>query len=202
MPSLNLLPDISRGIIELIQTIQRYPEFGAGLDELRGEWRVDAFVHFDLRWDNILVTRGRRAEVKIVDWEFAGAGDACWDVGTVFSNYLTTWVRSIPLLGESLPERLVEQARLPLSKMQPAIRAFWSSYCGGRRFDILTANDHLLRATKFSAARLLETVYGESQTSLRLSAHAMYLVQLSLNILKNPHAATVHLLGIPFGDTR
>ena len=199
---LERLTDVSWGNLELIRTLQRFPEFGRLLDELRAGWRIDAFIHFDLRWDNVLVTRGRRPRVKIVDWEFAGPGDAAWDTGTVMSNYLAAWVHSIPLLGETMPQRLVELARHPLERMQPAIAAFWAAYTRARGFDAASADESLLRAVRYSGARLLETVYADTQTALRLSAHSTYLLQLSLNILKQPLEAAVHLLGLSPGAQR
>ena len=101
-----------------------------------------------------------------------------------------------------MPQRLVELARNPLGRMQPAIAAFWAAYTRARGFDAASADESLLRAARYCGARLLETVYADTQTALRLSAHSTYLLQLSLNILKQPLEAAVHLLGLSPGAQR
>ncbi len=84
--------------------MQNTPGFGTLLDELRESWRVDAVIHNDMKWDNCLVlpAKSLNAEpiLKIVDWEFANLGDSCWDVGAVFSGFLSSWVLSVPTSGE------------------------------------------------------------------------------------------------------
>ena len=202
-PTLAAFREISWANVEVIKIIQRFAEFGALLDELRQEWKAEALVHFDLRWDNCLVSRrppARKTSLKIVDWEFAGPGDPCWDVGSIFSNYLSFWVISMPITGDMQPEQFPEFARYPLVKMQPAIRSFWRSYV--RRMELDSrASDWLMRAVKYSAARLLETAYTQMQSSVQVTSHALCLLQLSLNMLQRPHEASVHLLGIPLNDT-
>jgi len=67
------------------------PEFR----ELHEKWRPDTIVHCDLRDDNILFPR--RADggwtVRIIDWELAGFGDPCFDVGYLVGQFLVDSVR-------------------------------------------------------------------------------------------------------------
>ena len=132
---LSVFRNISNANIEVIKIIQQFSEFCELLDSLRREWRTEALIHYDIRWDNCLVSTPsatkRKSGLKIVDWELAGVGDPCWDVGSVFNDYLSCWLLSIPITGETPPDRYPELARYPLNKMQPAIRSFGNPMYSG-----------------------------------------------------------------------
>jgi aminoglycoside phosphotransferase (APT) family kinase protein len=200
-PDPRILQDISSANLQLVRIVQRSVEFRRILDELREDWRVESLIHYDIKWDNCVVfappSSKRKTRLKIVDWEVAGMGDPCWDIGSVFSNYLSFWLFSIPITGESPPDRFVALARHPLERMQPAIHAFWHSYAQGMGLDAATSDEWLLRAVRYGAARLVQTGYEQMQTSLHLTGNVVCLLQLSLNILQRPQEAIVHLLGLP-----
>jgi hypothetical protein len=63
--------------------------------ELHEQWRPDTIVHYDLRDDNILFPRGpgRECPVRLIDWELAGFGDPCYDVGYLIGQFLVDSVR-------------------------------------------------------------------------------------------------------------
>jgi thiamine kinase-like enzyme len=188
-PNLKSLCDTSGGNLQVIKIVQQYPEYCELLDALSGEWRADAFIHFDLKWDHCLVSSAR---LKIIDWEIAGVGDADWDVGSVFSSYLNSWLRSIPITGETPPDRFLQYARYPLEKIQPALRAFWSSYAR----DMDSASERLLRAVRYAAGKLTQTAYEQMQTASDIVGTAVCALQLGLNILRRPAEAARDLLGI------
>jgi aminoglycoside phosphotransferase (APT) family kinase protein len=199
---LSLLHDISDANIQIIKIIQQYPEFCNLLDELRHQWRAEALIHFDIKWDNCLVsaaqsTPDRTRPLTIVDWELAGIGDPAWDVGAVFSAYLSFWLLTIPVTAETPPDRLLHLARYPLERMLPALRSFWGSYIRRMQLDAFAAEERLLRAVRYGAARLAQTSYEQMHTGPQLTGNVVCSLQLSLNILRQPREAVVHLLGIP-----
>jgi hypothetical protein len=202
-PEPSIFRDISSASIQLIRIIQQFPEFCKLLDELRLGWRAETLIHNDVKSDNCLVSsahsasKRRQFRLKIVDWETAGIGDPCWDVGAVFSDYLSLWLFSIPITGGSPPDRFMELSRYPLEKMQPAISAFWQAYVRRMQLDDTTSSQWLLRAVKYGAARLVQTAFEQMQLSMQLMGNTVCLLQLSLNILRRPQEAIVHLLGIP-----
>lgn len=193
----------SNANIQAIKIIQRFPEFCEHLDTLRQGWMVETLIHQDMKWDNCIVFAKpgsqRKTGIKIVDWELASIGDPRWDAASVFSNYLSIWLLSIPITGEAPPERFIELARYPLEKMQPAIRAFWQSYVRQMGLSATIANEWLLRAVKYGAARLVQTAFEQMQMSVRLMGNAVCLLQLSLNILRRPQEALINLLGLSMG---
>ena len=152
-------------------------------------------VHGDLRWDNCLAVAARasrrRTRLLLVDWEHCGHGDAAFDVGTVFGEYLRVWVISITIVEPSDPARLLSLAGYPLRQMQPAIHAFWTAY--------RTANPGcppLRRTIELAAVHLLQSAVEYARGLPSVSAHAGTLVQLADNLLRAPEDAASGLLGL------
>jgi hypothetical protein len=203
-PSPHILRDSSGAAIELIRILQSVPELRQMLRELRLDWRAEALVHFDLKWDNCLVLArpgSRRAtRLTVIDWEFADVGDPCWDAGAMLGNYLSAWLMSIPITGDEPPDRFLELARFPLTRMHPAIRAFWRAYATGMGLAGARSWECLLRAVRYAAARLIQTCYEHLQTAASISGDVVCLLQLSLNMAQRPSEAATHLLGIAPGE--
>jgi hypothetical protein len=199
-PGIGVFQDTSSANMQLIRIVQNTPGFVRALDELREGWRIDSLVHNDIKWDNCLVfprtNSNRKVDLKLVDWEFARLGDSCWDVGAVFSNYLSFWLFSIPVSGENPPDHFLDLAKHPLERMQPAIRSYWQAYVRGMGFDKAQSEEHLLRTIKYAAARLIQTGYEHMQHSAHMTGNLVCLLQLSLNIMQRPSEAIAHLLGI------
>lgn len=198
-PSLGIFRDTSSANLQVIRIVQNTAGFGTLLDQLRESWRVDAVIHNDMKWDNCLVLRarsGREPVLKIVDWEFANLGDSCWDVGAVFSAFLSSWAFSVPICGEEPAGYFLELAKYPLARMHPVIREFWEAYREGRGLSRAESDNFVLRALRFGAARLLQTAFEQMQSSTVLTGNVVCLLQLSINILERPSEALVHLLGL------
>ncbi len=198
-PGPELFREVSSANLQLIRIIQSTAEFSRQLDELREGWRVDSLIHNDIKWENCLVcTPGPDGDVqvKIVDWEFAGRGDSCWDAGAIFSNFLSSWLFSVPVTGEEPPDRYLDLAQYPLERMQPAIRAYWRAYVRGMGLQPEAAYEALMRATRYAAARLIQTGFEQMQRSTHLTGNLVCLLQLSLNIMSRPQEAMIQLMGI------
>jgi hypothetical protein len=77
------------------------------------------------------------------------------------------------------------------------MRAFWSAYTRRMQLDPTTADEWLIRSTRYAAVRLIQTAYEQGQSASRLTGNTVCLLQLSFNILSRPEDAAVGLLGIP-----
>jgi aminoglycoside phosphotransferase (APT) family kinase protein len=194
-PPHRLVLDLSITAQDLVSRLQGSE---AMIDRLKRVEEVSyrgAFVHGDVRWENCLATAApgsqRRTRVLLVDWELAGPGDPGLDVGTVFGEYLSAWVGSIPIVEIADPGRLLSQAKYPLRRMQPAINAFWSAYCRAS-----SSPPALRRVVELAAIRLLQTAVERAQVVAAPSAHLVLLLQLADNILQEPDAAASTLLGL------
>lgn len=187
----------SGGNAALVEMLARYPAFGPALDAVRDGWRRDALVHGDLKWENCLVLAadapGAAPELRIVDWELADFGDACWDVGSVFQAYLSSWLLSIQGAGGGA--RPGEQAGLPIERMQPAIHAFWRAYAATLGLDGAAEAERLRRSILFAAARLIQTAWEHTARTEHVPPNVLYLMQVAMNVLTRPDDAVRHLLG-------
>ncbi|HEU5101389.1 MAG TPA: phosphotransferase [Roseiflexaceae bacterium] len=199
-PDHTLLIDLSSAGLQLLRMIQQSDVFCQDLDALRQGWRAETLIHQDIKWENCIVVpqpASARSLLKIVDWELANLGDPCWDVGALFGDYLGSWLLSIPFAGDGPPDQFIDLARYPLNRMQPAIRSAWQAYARRMKLEAATAAQWLLRVVRYTAARLIQTAFEHAQTATFLAGNIAGLLQLSFNILRRPHEALVHLLGIP-----
>ncbi|SPF47610.1 Phosphotransferase family protein [Candidatus Sulfopaludibacter sp. SbA4] len=186
-------PVLSEGNGRLLEIVKGDPEFPQTLDALRAEWRVNSLLHGDIKWENFLV---HGATLKLVDWEMADLGDACWDVGAFLQNFLVFWVLALPLDAYGDPAQAVDMAQYPLDQMHRPIRSFWLAYIGARGFSDSDANEFLMRTIRFGAARMIQSAFECLYFAKDMTAQAICLLQLSLNILKDPEAARQTLLGL------
>jgi hypothetical protein len=118
-------------------------------------------------------------------------------VAGVFSNYMSVWLSSIPISGVEPPDRFLDLAAYPLDRMQPAILAFWRAYVSSIGLRGGESQDFLLRAVRYSGARMAQTAFEQMQPFTQLTGNVICLLQLGLNIMERPHEAAAHLLGIP-----
>lgn len=188
---------MSGGNSQMIGIVQQYPDFQRSLQALRSDWRYESLIHGDLKWDNCVVENGKEApSIKIVDWELADWGDACWDVGAILQAYLSFWVFSMPAAEEVPTTDLVKRAQHPVESMQPALRAFWKGYVEARGIERQDAAVMLERSVRCGAARMIQTAYEYMYYSAAVSANILCLLQVSLNILSRPEEAIRELLGL------
>jgi Ser/Thr protein kinase RdoA (MazF antagonist) len=197
-PPLAALERLSGASLGLIRTLQASAEAGDALDELAARWTPRALIHGDLKWDNVLVTRrsAGSARVAIVDWELAGLGDPAWDVGSALGSLLGFWVLSVP---HDEPALAADASRYPLAAMQPAARAFWHGYARAAPRS-LGSDRALLDGVRWAGARLVQTGFERAQASQLPGRDMLSLVQAGINVIREPHAAAVRLLGIAPAD--
>jgi Ser/Thr protein kinase RdoA (MazF antagonist) len=198
-PTPEIFARLSPANLQVLKLLQKNRPMAAKLDSLRTEWTADTLIHNDIKGDNVLVTThaDEGVRVRIVDWELIQIGDAAWDVGTVFRDFLDYWLLSVPLSGDLTPEQMVQAAHLPLAKLHPAARAFWQTYRASARMDADTAGPFLLRSVRFAAARMAQGAYELSSSVHYPSNYAVAMLQLAANILADPRDASLHLFGIP-----
>ena len=198
-PTPEIFARLSPANLQVLKLLQGNRSMAASLDALRTEWTADTLIHNDIKGDNILVTTraDEGVRVRIVDWELIQIGDAAWDVGTVFRDFLDYWLLSVPLSGDLTPEQMLEGSHLPLAKLHPPARAFWQAYRSAARMDPHAAGPFLLRSLGFAAARMAQGAYELSSSVPQPSNLAVAMLQLAANILTDPREASLHLFGIP-----
>ena len=197
-PAPEIFAVLSPANLQVIRTIQQSAAITAGLDHLRAIWVADTVIHNDLKGDNVLIsTRDATTRVCIVDWEMAQRGDAAWDVGAMFRDFLGYWLNSVPLSADLSPDDMLAKSSWPLSRLHPAARAFWQAYRASSGIDAAVEGDFLLRSIRSAAARMVQSAYELSLTQQQISNLAVAMLQLAENIFANPQVASLHLFGIP-----
>jgi aminoglycoside phosphotransferase (APT) family kinase protein len=199
-PDLDSLYRMSAASIELTSLIQDSDRLCSALDEMHGSWTPSSATHGDIRWDNFLVLRGGDSRhwtrLQLIDWELAGAGDPACDIGAFFGEYLRAWLQSIPIVDVNDPGRLLVHASLPLSRMRPALGAFWDGYARKRSCPAVELTRLLKRAIRFAGAGILLAAVEEAQVLDFLPANLHLLTRVGQNILERPETATADLLGL------
>jgi Ser/Thr protein kinase RdoA (MazF antagonist) len=198
LPELEFLREMSVANLELMGMLQQQPDLVAHLSELDREWRHSCLVHGDLKSSNILASRepGSRGSVRIVDWELACYGDPLWDVGCILADVVAAWLGTAPISGVTPPEHIPSLTRYRLSREFPLVRAFWRTYTRCAGMVPRESADHLVRSIRFAAARLIQTAFEHSHALLRPSGFSICLLQISRNLLRQPHEAAAPLFGI------
>jgi hypothetical protein len=128
----------------------------------------------------------------------ASIGDPAWDIGSVFQEFIRSWLYILPITGTEEIQQLLEDSKESLQNMQYALRIFWNEYIHVIQKDPQETNELLLRSSKFCAARLIQSAYEMLHSQSELNNLATYMVQIGLNMIENVENATIHLLGIPF----
>ena len=177
--------------------LQQHKDFEGLLDALGAEWRFDSLVHGDMKWDNVLVYSGTgELDFRIVDWEMADFGDAAWDVGAVLQSFLSVWIMSMPIASGVPPEAYVSMAAQPLDAMRPVLKSFWEAYSKTRKFGKDQSNGELERCMRFAAAQLVWSAIEQRLYVSQIDPAASALLQVSLNVLKDPARAVRELLNV------
>jgi hypothetical protein len=197
-PTPDMLAGLSPANVQVLRLVQRSAPIASALDELSAEWSPDTLIHNDLKGDNVLVTgEGTQRRVRLVDWEMLQFGDAAWDVGCLFRDFLGYWLLSVPLTSDLTSEQMLERCTWPISLLHPAARAFWHAYRTSAHLDADATGAFLVRSLRYAAARLAQGAYELALTQQQAPNLAMAMLQLAANILTDPREASLHLFGIP-----
>jgi hypothetical protein len=115
-----------------------------------------------------------------------------------FQEFVRLWLSTLPITGRELPDQLFQLSSESLKKTQVLLRFFWNGYIKGVQKNSKEINDLLIRSTKFCAARMLQSTFESLHSQTELNNFAVYMLQISINIITNIYDAIIHLLGIPF----
>jgi aminoglycoside phosphotransferase (APT) family kinase protein len=184
----------SAGAIRVVMTLQGSEALCAHLDRVCVPSEPETLIHGDLRLENVIVADS--GQLQLVDWEFAGGGEALWDPALFVAACLSAWISSIPTVPGVSPERLLGEAEVPIGAIRPGLAAFWSSYESGSRAAGVAA---LTRCIELAAVRLVQLGVEAAHDAEQLRAASVVHLQVAHNMLERPKAAALELLGVPQG---
>jgi Ser/Thr protein kinase RdoA (MazF antagonist) len=185
---------------QLLGIVKKYDEFATALDKLRGQWNFSSLIHGDIKWDNCLIqpanSTNSKLVLKVIDWELADLGDALWDVGAILQAYISYWILSMPTWPGATAEELIAKAPYQLEAFQSPLNAFWKRYKQVANVPQASCKEALHRSIGYGAARMIQTAYEALSFATQMNANALYLLQVSMNILLNLEEAATELFGI------
>lgn len=195
----------SQGVLAYLKSD---PVVVSALDTLQAGWRTDSFIHGDLKWDNYIITPNEGDaghELKVVDWELAGFGDADWDVGSVFQSFLVFPLVTMQTFTQELPADLLGLMRHSSADALNAVREFWIAYVTTARLNEAAAGECVARSIQHCAARMMQTGFEMTEVikgpvdkyySDILNAKAYSLVRIAMSIFRDPSQALALLFGL------
>jgi thiamine kinase-like enzyme len=199
---LNALKHLSGASISVMKILQEYPEFSKVFKDIDKNWREEAIIHNDIRFDNFLFYKEKNSnsnsklKVKLIDLELACLGDPRWDVASIFGEFLSQWVLSMPIVPDIHPHEYMKMAVYRIQAMKPAIRSFWHRYSLIRQFEISISNQFLLSSTSYISMKLINSAFEVADSSSKISNNVICLLQMASNIFNRPTEAIRSLLGI------
>ena len=169
------------------------------LDKIKStaqEWNPICLIHGDLKFQNFLLTKD--GSLKLIDWETSDLGDPCWDIAAILHMYLFAWVLT-EINKESKESKFKQEntVMMDLSTVQSHLNIFWEHYKAN--LDPSENDFHettLLRSIRYCALKLIHTSFEITNQSMQVDSLIAKILQLSLNILKDPKEIKRDLLQI------
>lgn len=192
---------VSQGVIELGNRIRGDLSLSNAIDKLFHEWSRTAWIHGDMKWDNILLAPDMNGDhrVKLVDWELFDLGDPLWDVGGFFHSFMVSVVAAKLRLPSSADTHDVESLVADMKPFGDFLRTFWNQYALERQFETEDSRQQLQRALEFAAARMLQSAFEGLYYKDSLTQEGEYLLALSTYLLQNTNQF-VEEIGLLMGE--
>lgn len=182
---------------QMVHLITQNSEYMQKIAAVRDQWQTTSLIHGDIKPDNFLINNDafstQRCNLRLIDWETADIGDPCWDAAAVWQSYLFYWVFSEPPGHQPATG---EELAFSLEAIQPAMRQFWQTYARLMEWpdDEIRANLH--KTIGYCALKLIHTCYESIAGAPALTSRTARLLQLSLNLLRNPNQAVEAVFGL------
>jgi thiamine kinase-like enzyme len=181
---------------QLMQLITRNTELLQLIAPLAALWQPTSLVHHDAKLNNFLAGYDHEKKhinfVKLIDWELADIGDPLWDLASVIQNYLTLWLTTdVPD-----PQQTAYIKTILLAQVQPCIQQVWNRYAQLMQWNAAAKQTALTKTVQYCALKLIHTCFETTAQGTTLQPVTVKMLQVSINILRNPADAAVKLFGI------
>lgn len=181
---------------QLMQLITKNTELLQLIAPLAALWQPTSLVHHDAKLNNFLagydVEKKQINFVKLIDWELADIGDPLWDVASVMQNYLSLWLTTdIPD-----PQQTAYIKKIPLEQVQPCIAQLWNRYAQLMKWNVAARQTAMIKTIQYGALKLIHTCFETTAQSNTLQPVTVKMLQVSINILRNPADAAIKLFGL------
>lgn len=148
--------------------------------EAKAMWESNSFVHLDTRLTNWLIPykhkAGNKNQIWLIDFELAGIGDATWDIGFLFGEfiYFDTYINAHAIEIEFNKNYL---------SSEEAIKSFWGSYTKQRLVDDAFKE----KVVRFTAIKIFLLIYEEvvDETEVSMNELIKKLTELFFDMITN-----------------
>lgn len=148
------------------------------------------------RWDLPPLERQESAPiVRIIDWEFLSWGDPAYDLGTVLSEYLKIWLRSLVVSRAINIQTALRLATTPLEKLQPSMMALMKSYVGHFPEILEHHPNFLSRVMQFTGLVMIKRIQGKLEQLDPFDNRSICSLQIAKALLCNPEQSILNVLG-------
>jgi aminoglycoside phosphotransferase (APT) family kinase protein len=160
------------------------------LGALAASWPTRQLIHGDMKWQNCLMRTAADGtpDCVFIDWEMAALGDPLWDLAGLAQSWLKAWLDGVPFDPADSEEDLAARGAANFAPFRQALSALWQAYL---------AQYPDVSSTRFASlcgARLIQTLYEESDGETDISPTHLMLLQLARNLLQLPEEGATYLL--------
>lgn len=183
---------------QMLSLIEKDDNFRQLIENAAKEWKIDSLIHGDIKSANFLINvknlEKEEINVRLIDWELADLGDSCWDVAAVFKMYILFWIYSQDFSKKGLSQQKPFH-NFELKPIQSSIHFFWENYCEQMKIEEDLKGSLLIKIANFCALGLVQSCFETTTVSESLPPEGAQMLQLSVNILRNPEQALVEVFG-------
>lgn len=188
---LDVFLGMTAGELELVRLLQADPELAAAVLAIitsEDEGAYDrAYIHADLRLDQILVADGT---LLLGDFEDARAGDPARDLGSLIGDLLYLALLTIPRRAADLATggsaghaEIMTAGSAALDDVTPVIHAFVDGYTS-RRGPL--GEDLEARALRFAGWHMFDRLFATAESAFRLDGAAKAAAGIGRSLLIHP----------------
>lgn len=203
-PGADLLCFLNPAVAELVRRVQADGRWTRGLERAGSGWSEEGLIHGDLRAENVLLDGEEAPRIRVVDWEFVGAGDPAWDVGRVLHDVLEGGDSDRHELFAGRGRDVLPRdagGRAPRAREEGGAagpwelaRAFWSGYFEARPLGPDAQRDLMARAVGYVAVHRLQDLLETCQTLPHLTPVERRRLDLAARFLDEPTDPVVRRL--------
>jgi hypothetical protein len=182
--------------LELFRLYQNDAGLQQAIEQLQEHWQSCCLTHQDLRLNNWLIHRSDLTKpLRLIDWEALRWGDPLADLGNLLAEYLLCWLESLdPQPG--LPIGVVlQQAEVPLERLQPSLQAIVVSYVQVFPQVLSIYPDWSLILMGWTGRALLNNVQVHLDYYLPFDRQQRIIYQVAKQLICQPQAGLVEIFG-------
>jgi aminoglycoside phosphotransferase (APT) family kinase protein len=155
---------------------------------VKNDWNSTHFIHGDVRWGNLLVDyKANRLALCLIDWEFSGLGDPCWDMACLLESYVAAskW---------GFQNKQVHAFKL--ENMHASIQALINTYAQMRGIVNGSKLPWLIKILRFTAVRILQQAVENASAMPIVQVRNMQNIQFAMEMLSDPNAMIHTITGL------